>query len=80
MMDGLPSWVTSLLLMDGVPSWLWHENYEREKDGTLLISVSLYLSKTRKPSAMRDVTAPEIARGVPLPVYMNFYNFNSRCV
>ena len=41
------------------------------KDGTLLISVSLYLSKTRKPGAMRDIMAPEIARGVPLPVYMN---------
>ena len=44
----------------------------QEGDGTLLISVSLYLFKTRKPGATRDVTAPEIARGVPLPVYMDF--------
>ena len=40
-------------------------------DGTKVISVSLYLSKTRN-LVPRDVTAPEVARGVPLPVYMNF--------
>ena len=36
------------------------------------ISEFLKSSKIMKPGAMRDVMAPEIARGVPLPVYMNF--------
>ena len=28
--------------------------------------------QNKEPGATRDVMAPEIARGVPLPVYMNF--------
>ena len=51
---------------------------ELQEDGMVQVlfigSISEFLksSKIRKPGTTRYVTAPEIARGVPLPVYMNF--------
>ena len=46
---------------------------ELQEDGMVqvLFTISL-LTDIPQLGATRDVTAPEIARGVPLPVYMNF--------
>ena len=44
----------------------------RGKDGTGTIQCEFISIQNKEPGATGDVMAPEIARGIPLPVYMNF--------
>ena len=43
----------------------------RGEGGTKVISISFISISCLFTGALRDVMAPEFARGVPLPVYMN---------